>query len=179
MHTSHQRQMLQGSRTRNAISGNFRSHQRTAFKPFASISASSTSFATVQQVNEVYNWCKSKSASVEKVTVSSSLDDGKGILIAAKDIAPGEAVFTVPDSVWLSADAIKKTNIGKAVENLEPWLQIALLLIASKSNSTAAGDWSTYIKSLPTKTNSPLEWTAEQQSMLQGTQAYDTMQGYL
>ncbi|KAJ9510391.1 hypothetical protein QJQ45_015861 [Haematococcus lacustris] len=144
-----------------------------------SVQAVSPVSCTPSQLETVRATLGAKGASVDKVAVSAGLLTGSAILVAAKDIGSGEAVLSISDSAWLGLDAIKRSSIGAAVQGLEPWLQIALLLIQQRFGQPASAEWSWYVSSLPaTPNSSPLFWTDEQQAMLQGSQALENMEGY-
>ncbi|KAJ9508943.1 hypothetical protein QJQ45_028268 [Haematococcus lacustris] len=144
-----------------------------------SVQAVSPVSCTPSQLETVRATLGAKGASVDKVAVSAGLLTGSAILVAAKDIGSGEAVLSISDSAWLGLDAIKRSSIGAAVQGLEPWLQIALLLIQQRFGQPASAEWSWYVSSLPaTPNSSPLFWRDEQQAMLQGSQALENMEGY-
>ena len=102
---------------------------------------------------------------------------GLPILVAARDTGAGEAVLSVPDSQWLSPQAVSKSVLGPHVAGMEPWVQLALLLVHERFVS-ASPAWGPYVASLPLKPSTPLFWTEEQSSMLQGTQMMESLQGY-
>lgn len=133
--------------------------------------------ATKSSVEQVAAWAKAKGIAMDKVQVSDDLATGQPLLIAAKDIGAGEAVVTVPEGNWLSSEAVKKSAIGPAVAGLEPWLQIALLLVHERFVKPSQ-EWGPYVSALPATPPSPLFWTAEQQAMLKGTQLMDSLMGY-
>lgn len=78
----------------------------------------------MQSLEQLKSWAGSKGVAVDKVAIASSLEDGRAILVAGKDLSAGEAVLSVNDGNWLSPEAVKKSKLGKAVEGLEPWLQV-------------------------------------------------------
>lgn len=59
----------------------------------------------------------------------------------------------------------------------EPWLQAALLLMAERAAGSTS-ELGPYIAAMPSQGVSPLNWSAEQQEQLAGTQAAATLQGY-
>ncbi len=102
------------------------------------------------------------------------------ILVASADVSQGEAVLTVPDSAWLSPAVTAKTNVGKlaAAAGLEPWLQLALVLVADRF-AGAKSELSGYAEALPEDLGTPLLWSDAELAELQGTQVLQTLTGYL
>ncbi len=135
--------------------------------------------ATQVQLEKLIAWAKSKGTSVDKVAAAPDLQlDGGSVLVAAKDLGTGEAVLSVADNLWLNAStAVRSSPIGAAVQQLEPWVQIALYLVHT-SAQPGAGDWAPYVASLPQHPSTPLFWTAEQQALLQGSQCAEVAAGY-
>lgn len=112
----------------------------------------------------------------DKLAVVQDLATDASVIAAAKDISAGDAVISVPESAWITPGLAQQSAIGKYVSDLEPWLQLALLLIAERSNP--GSKMQPYISSLPTQMNSPLFWTDEELRMLQGTQLLESVMGY-
>lgn len=97
--------------------------------------------------------------------------------MAAKDVGAGEALLTVPEAAWVSPQAAcQHPRIGKLIAGLEPWLQLALLLLAERGNPGSS--LAPYIASLPSAPDSPLFWSDEELRLLAGTQLLELVQGY-
>lgn len=60
---------------------------------------------------------------------------------------------------------------------LEPWLAIALFLLAERAKG-AASAWAPYIAGLPADSGSPVQWGEADLAELAGTQALQTAQAY-
>lgn len=133
---------------------------------------------SVQSYDQLKSYLASKGVAVDKVSISTSIDTGKPILVAAKELAPGESIFSVSDNAWLSTETVKKSPVGKHVAGLEPWLQITLALVAERFGSSSNPEFKAYVDSLPSSTNSPLFWSDEQLQMIQGTQLLESVMGY-
>jgi hypothetical protein len=134
---------------------------------------------SVSAIDQLRSWAGSRGVQqVDNIAVSTAIEDGRPILVAAKDIGAGQTVLSVPDSTWLSPEAVKRSNpqIAKAVATLEPWLQTALVLVHERF--VARGEWGSYASSLPASNSSPLFWSDEQLQSLKGTQVLGSLKGY-
>ncbi|GLI66288.1 hypothetical protein VaNZ11_010049 [Volvox africanus] len=132
--------------------------------------------------NGVVSWATSKGAKLERASLSTDLLTDRPLLIASADAQQGDLLLSVPDSVWLSVEAVKKTTVGKlaAAEGLEPWVQIALQLLADRfGNSSSKSELSAYAASIPENLDIPLLWSDDELRVLQGTQVLQTLGGYL
>jgi len=128
-------------------------------------------------LEQLQAWAKSKGVDTSKVQISTDLASGQAILVAAKDLGAGEAVLSVSDANWLSVEAVKRSKIGKAVEGLEPWVQIALLLVHERFVAPSQ-EWGAYASALPATPRGPLFWNEQQLAMVKGTQLMESLQGY-
>eukprot|EP00983_Pelagomonas_calceolata_P022511 708995-Pelagomonas_calceolata.AAC.2 len=163
-----------------SVSISTRRFQRRALRVHATAAAPSDAPPSVspQQLNSLQQHLGSqKGSQVDKVVVDSSLDTGSAILVAAKDVGAGEALLVLPDSQWLTPQAVSKSAIGPHVQDLEPWVQLALLLIHERFVSSSPA-WAPYVRSLPATPTSPLFWSEEHLGMLQGTQLMENLQAY-
>ncbi|EFJ49228.1 Rubisco large subunit N-methyltransferase [Volvox carteri f. nagariensis] len=126
------------------------------------------------------SWATSKGAKLERASLSNDLQTDRPVLIASTDAQQGDVLFSVPDSAWLSAESVKKAAVGKlaAAAGLEPWLQIALQLVADRFGSTKS-ELSAYAASIPEDLDTPLLWSEDELQELQGTQVLQTLGGYL
>ncbi len=129
-----------------------------------------------KSIEDLLAWARKQGTSTDKVSISTAVEDGRPILVAAKDLGAGEEALTINDAAWLSPATVAKSSIGKAVAGLEPWLQVALLILAARNG--AASDFAPYVSSLPAQPQTPLFWSNEQLRMLQGTQLLDSLAGY-
>jgi len=132
---------------------------------------------TVQSLEALKTWVASKGVAVDKLSVEQDITGGQTILVAAKDVPAGETILQVGDAAWLSIEAVKKHPLASAVAGFEPWLQIALILLAEKFGS-GKSEWAAFISSLPEQLDSPLFWNEEQLGMIKGTQLLQSVMGY-
>lgn len=134
---------------------------------------------SVAAIEQLRSWASKRGVQqLENVGVSTAIEDGRPILVAAKDIGAGQTIFSVPDSTWLGADAVRRSSapIAKAIAGLEPWLQAALLLVHERF--VAKGEWADFVASLPSTPGSPLFWSEAQLEGLRGSQVLQDLQGY-
>ncbi|GBF89663.1 rubisco large subunit N-methyltransferase [Raphidocelis subcapitata] len=125
------------------------------------------------------DWAASAKVATDKLAAAPSLATGAPLLVAARDIAAGEAVLTVPDAHWITPAAVAKSPIGPSVSGLEPWLQLALLLVSERAAGAAAGALpGAFLAALPQALDAPLFWGDDEIDMLQGTQALQQLYGY-
>ncbi|GLC45357.1 hypothetical protein PLESTB_000313900 [Pleodorina starrii] len=126
------------------------------------------------------SWATSKGAKLERASLSSDLLTDRPLLIASADAQQGDVLVSIPDSAWLSAEAVKKTTVGKlaAAAGLEPWLQLALQLVADRFGSVKS-ELAPFAESIPEDLDSPLLWSEEELRELQGTQVLQTLGGYM
>ncbi|GIL50360.1 hypothetical protein Vafri_6588 [Volvox africanus] len=128
------------------------------------------------------SWATSKGAKLERASLSTDLLTDRPLLIASADAQQGDLLLSVPDSAWLSAETVKKTTVGKlaAAAGLEPWVQIALQLLADRFGSSSnKSELSPYAASIPENLDTPLLWSDDELRELQGTQVLQTLGGYL
>ncbi len=140
----------------------------------------SAAVANAASVDAAIAWATSKGAKLEKASLSTDLSTDKPVLIASADAQQGDVLVSVPDSAWLSAENVQKTSVGKlaAAAGLEPWLQIALQLVADRFGG-AKSEFATLASSLPEDLGTPLLWNEEELRELQGSQVLQTLAGYM
>lgn len=87
-----------------------------------------------------------------------------------------QALITVPQSLWITTENVKRSAIGPAVSQLESWLQLALYILHCRTvrDSPDSG----YLLSLPTSLDVPVLWTDQELALLEGTQIASTVEGY-
>jgi hypothetical protein len=87
---------------------------------------------TAAQLEQLCAWSKSKGANVDKLAIGRPGAGAAGVLEAARDCGAGDALLSVPEAAWLTplaAAAQTPSAVTQAVSGLEPWVQLALLLI--------------------------------------------------
>ncbi len=104
----------------------------------------------------------------DKVTTALSITSSVPLLVAARDLGAGEALVTVPESQWLTPEVVRRSRLGQLVEGLEPWLQLALYLLAEKGSPS--GSASLFVDNAAPALGTPLFWSDEELEQLQGTQ---------
>jgi [ribulose-bisphosphate carboxylase]-lysine N-methyltransferase len=98
-------------------------------------------------------------------------------LVAAKDIAAGDAALSVPQSLWMTPSTAVDSAVGPFVENQPAWVKLAVQLLHEKSKGDESR-WSEYVATLPTKLDAPLFWSADELAYLQGSQLFSNAAGY-
>lgn len=97
-------------------------------------------------------------------------------LWAQRTISQGEEVLSVPQDIWISLSAAKTSEIGKFCDGLRPWVAVALFLLFEKAKLNSR--WRPYIEILPENLDSPLFWSDEELTELEGTQLLGSILGY-
>ena len=62
----------------------------------------------------------------QAITPAPALSDGPELgLVTSRNVASGEALVSVPESLWITAAVVAKSELGAAVSQLqESWLQV-------------------------------------------------------
>ncbi|KAL6009051.1 hypothetical protein ACLOJK_022278 [Asimina triloba] len=96
-------------------------------------------------------------------------------LVAQRDLPSNEVVLQVPKNLWINPDAVAASDIGIVSSGLKPWVAVALFLLREKARPDSP--WRSYLQILPQSTHSPIFWSEEELSELQGTQLLSTTLG--
>lgn len=121
-------------------------------------------------------WLEQCGVPWDKNAARPSFNEGGPALVANRTAAGGSSLLTVPESAWVTTDVVAKSMIGKEVKGLEPWLQIALFLVAERAAPTS--QFKPYISSLPNKPNLLTFWSDSELRELEGTQLLESLEGY-
>ncbi|XP_010939836.1 fructose-bisphosphate aldolase-lysine N-methyltransferase, chloroplastic isoform X2 [Elaeis guineensis] len=97
-------------------------------------------------------------------------------LVAQRDITKNEVVVEVPKKLWINPDTVAASDIGRVCGGLKPWVAISLFLLREKALGSASS-WRPYLDILPLATDSPIFWSEEELSEIQGTQLLSTIMG--
>ncbi|CAN6195905.1 unnamed protein product [Urochloa humidicola] len=140
--------------------------------PARAVSAVAASTAALEDFRR---WLSSQGAGEGKA-FPASVPEGLG-LVAARDLPRGEVVAEVPKKLWMDADAVAASDIGRACGGgLRPWVAVALLLLREVSRG-ADSPWAPYLAILPRQTDSTIFWSEEELLEIQGTQLLSTTVG--
>jgi len=141
-----------------------------------------TTLQIQQDLQQLLNWASSNKAVTDKVTLADDIATDQRVLVAAKDFAAGEQVLAVPDSAWVTPATAQQSSIGKYVSGLEPWLQVALLLLSERARPGGSSNLQPYLSAATAGgsnvSNSPLFWSEEELQLLNGTQLLESVRGY-
>lgn len=74
---------------------------------------------SAQAISSLRSWAQSKGIKLDKVDIQAEISTDQATLVAANDASAGETLLVVPDSVWVSAETIRKTKLGQALEGRE------------------------------------------------------------
>lgn len=121
-------------------------------------------------------WVEQRGLPLKKLNVRPEIVEGDLCLVVSKPTKKGQPLVAVPSSAWLTQQVVRSSSIGSLVEDLEPWLQIALFLLHERSKPDAA--WQGFLDSIPAAPDVPLFWSEEELSQLEGTQLLSSVQGY-
>jgi hypothetical protein len=144
-------------------------------------------------LQQLLSWASQSKIALDKVATAADVSTGQAILVAARDVAAGEQVLAVPDSAWVTPATAQQSSIGKHVAGLEPWLQLALLLLAerAKPGGSGPGQLQALLSTAAAAAaagggggggsnvmRSPLFWSEAELQLLQGTQLLESARGY-
>ena len=166
---------------RGGISSRRRARAPSAIDPAASAPATAAHDARTQaDFDALWRWLDANGVDVSKTRVElvDGSVGGRGWgLVAAKDIAAGDAALSVPQSLWMTPSTAADSAIGPFVENQPAWVKLAVQLLHEKSKGDESR-WSEYVATLPTKLDAPLFWSADELAYLQGSQLFSNAAGY-
>lgn len=103
------------------------------------------------------------------------MPEGLG-LVSERDMLRNEVVMEIPKKLWIDTDTVASSEIGSVALGLTPWVSIALFLLREKAMG-ADSSWRPYLDILPEETDSPIFWSEEELSQIQGTQLLSTTIG--
>ncbi|XP_047049999.1 fructose-bisphosphate aldolase-lysine N-methyltransferase, chloroplastic-like [Lolium rigidum] len=107
-----------------------------------------------------------------------AVPEGLG-LVAARGLPRGEVVAEVPKKLWMDADAVAASDIGRVcggAGDLRPWVSVSLLILREAARG-ADSLWAPYLAILPRHTDSTIFWSEEELLEIQGTQLLSTTMG--
>ncbi|MQM18945.1 hypothetical protein Taro_051944 [Colocasia esculenta] len=131
--------------------------------------------AGLDSLGNFWRWLEEKGVKAPAVRPA-AVPEGLG-LVAQRDIARSEVVLEVPQRLWINPDAAAADpELGRLFSGLKPWVSVALFLITEKSRGLKS-PWKPYLDILPASTDSPLFWSEEELSELQGSQLLSTIFG--
>nr|CAB3453361.1 unnamed protein product [Digitaria exilis] len=137
--------------------------------------AASTAPPEATALEDLRRWLSSHSVGEGKA-LPAAVPEGLG-LVAARDLPRGEVVAEVPKKLWMDADAVAASDIGRACGGgLRPWVAVALLLLREVARG-ADSPWAPYLAILPRQTDSTIFWSEEELLEIQGTQLLSTTMG--
>ena len=117
---------------------------------------------TQADFDALWAWLKAEGVDVGKVTPA-LVDDAHGGrgwgLVAAEDIGGGDAVLSIPKSVWMTVDTALESPVGPHVTDEAGWIALALQLLHERA-VVPKSKWAAYVAALPTTLEAPLFWTA-------------------
>jgi [ribulose-bisphosphate carboxylase]/[fructose-bisphosphate aldolase]-lysine N-methyltransferase len=116
---------------------------------------SATSLPSLSSLSNFSNWLISKGAVAPSVKPG-PVPQGLG-LIAQKDISKNEMVLEVPKKLWIDADTVATSEIGRVCSGLRPWICIGLFLLRERALGDAS-PWKPYLDVLPSSTDSTIFW---------------------
>ena len=102
--------------------------------------------------------------------------DGTEGLVASRPVAKGEALCTVPESSWITKEIVLQSILGPYVADLEPWIAVSLFLVHERFHKQTK--WADYVSSLPEEVGSPVAWSDDELSLLEGTQLLISAESY-
>jgi hypothetical protein len=145
-------------------------------RPFTSRSTRVRSAALATE-QSLLSTITSKGALFPKAELSISIATDEPVLVTSADVNTGEALLSVPEGLWLTPERAQRSSIGSLISGLEPWLQLALWILAEGDDKTSP--IYPYVSSLPATIDSPLFWSADELRALEGTQILESTNSYM
>ncbi|CAN6210687.1 unnamed protein product [Urochloa humidicola] len=145
--------------------------------PRARAVSAAAAAASTAALEDFRRWLSSQGAGEGKA-FPAAVPEGLG-LVAARDLPRGEVVAEVPKKLWMDADAVAASDIGRACGGgggLRPWVAVSLLLLREVARG-ADSPWAPYLAILPRQTDSTIFWSEEELLEIQGTQLLSTTVG--
>mmetsp|Transcript_17680 Transcript_17680/g.29708 ORF Transcript_17680/g.29708 Transcript_17680/m.29708 type:complete len:496 (+) Transcript_17680:79-1566(+) len=154
-----------------------RSIRRKVLPPVSALATAST--ASSKQIQEFWQWMQQNSVVDEAKTAvqPKALEEGAG-LVSKRNLKKGETLLTIPEAVTMNYAAALKSDIGKYLEGLKPWLAVTLFLLHER-NKGAASKWAPYVSLLPSALGLPMFWSEDELKELEGTQVLESTLGYM
>ena len=132
------------------------------------------------QATELENWVSrhwDPALAPSDLVLADFPETGRGLTVQKRDLAPGEAVLTVPEQLLLTSDhALELPGVASAVERASASLEApvhddALLAIALLLQPVVApdGPWAEYLPLLPARPPNALLWRPAQLGRMGGT----------
>lgn len=59
-------------------------------------------------------------------------------LRATRKVSKGQTIFAVPATQWITPEVVAKSELGPFVSHLQPWVQLALFIMAESANPRSA-----------------------------------------
>lgn len=122
------------------------------------------------------SWLEQCGVPWDKSAARPNFNEGGPALVTNRAAAAGSPLLTVPEAAWITTDVVIKSKIGKEVKGLEPWLQIALFLVAERA--APSSQFNAYISCLSSQPNLLTFWNDSELRELQGTQLLESLEGY-
>ncbi|CAA6658739.1 unnamed protein product [Spirodela intermedia] len=122
--------------------------------------------AAPNALSSFWKWAVENGATAQAVKLA-AVPEGLG-LVAQRDLSRNEVVVEVPKRLWISPETVvADPELGRLCSGLRPWVSVALFLLREKARGVESS-WKPYLDILPPSTNSPLFWSEQELSELQG-----------
>lgn len=122
---------------------------------------------------QLSTFCDHQGVKSRGILSTNPLTGVRGIFCSPDEsVSKGSGLFTVPYSLAITQDRAAQLCSTPGVHSLPDWSAIACLLLETKYDATGTAFYRPYVDSLPSASNSILEWTpAEQALFLRSTSA--------
>ena len=113
---------------------------------------------------ELARWLEGRRLPGQKMALEVNLAEGRG-LVATEEIKRGEALLGVPGATLITVErAIAEAKLGPKHAELQEWSVLATFLAqqALALESGTAGTFGEYIRALPRRTGSVLDWPEDE-----------------
>ena len=111
------------------------------------------------------------------VTLNDNVSSEGAVMRATAPVKKNEVVLSVPESVWLTKDAVLAQDAAGAfyagVKDMDPWIVLALYLMRGGSAPASL----MMLGDVPAL-QSPIMWSADDVALLHGTQIADSVASY-
>ncbi|ERM94564.1 hypothetical protein AMTRI_Chr04g190680 [Amborella trichopoda] len=131
-----------------------------------------------KKVERLWKWGCEKGGAVAPAVRAEMVETphfGLG-LVAKRSLSQNQVVLEVPKKLWINSDTVAASEIGRVCGGLKPWISVALFIITEEKKKNGS-PWCPYLDILPQKLDSPLYWSEEELTEIQGTQLLSTTLG--
>ena len=96
-------------------------------------------------------------------------------LVTTRAVGRGQTILSIPAAQWLSVNRVRDSPVGPYVQDLQPWLELVLYLIAERYQKASRNSG---VLCLLRQPDVPVLWPEADLEALRGTQMLESLEGY-